>query len=45
MEEYVNTDTTLSDEVKTDIKDKLMILAGSPPAPPEKVGSENGTVK
>jgi len=34
MDDYVSPDTTLSPEVKKDIKEKLMILAGSPPAPP-----------
>lgn len=33
MDDYVDPDTTLSPEVKKDIKEKLMILAGSPPAP------------
>ncbi len=32
MDDYVDPDATLSDEVKQDIRDKLMILAGSPPA-------------
>lgn len=35
IDDYVNPDTTLSAEVKQDIKEKLLILAGSPPAPPE----------
>jgi hypothetical protein len=33
MDDYVDPDTTLSAEVKQDIKEKLLILAGSPPAP------------
>ncbi len=32
MDDYVDPDTTLTAEVKKDIKEKLMILAGSPPA-------------
>ncbi len=37
MDDYVDPDMTLSDEVKKDIREKLMILAGSPPATNETV--------
>jgi hypothetical protein len=43
MEEYVDPDTTLSDEVKKDIKEKLMILAGSPPASADPIVPEDAS--
>ncbi len=43
MDDYIEPDTTLSDEVKRDIQDKLMILAGSPPAADTPDGNQNNT--
>jgi len=40
MDEYVDPDETLSPTVKQDIREKLMILAGSPPAVSEENNNE-----
>lgn len=43
MDDYIDPDTTLSDEVKRDIQDKLMLLAGSPPAAQTPDGNQTHT--